>query len=72
MSDLNHVGRRSVLAGIGAATLTDNTAATSGRQLTHGGLIDLFDAGSLLLTGGRDLAHHIGHALNTFDDGLHS
>jgi 2-haloacid dehalogenase len=30
-------------AGFHLFTLTDNTAAISGRQLTHGGLIDLFD-----------------------------
>lgn len=30
-------------AGFRLYTLTDNTAAISGRQLTHGGLIDLFD-----------------------------
>jgi 2-haloacid dehalogenase len=30
-------------AGFRLFTLTDNTAAISGRQLTHGGLVDLFD-----------------------------
>ena len=30
-------------AGFHLFTLTDNTAAISGRQLTHSGLIDLFD-----------------------------
>ena len=30
-------------AGFHLFTLTDNTATISGRQLTHGGLIDLFD-----------------------------
>jgi 2-haloacid dehalogenase len=35
--------RRLKAAGFRLFTLTDNTAAISGRQLTHGGLIDLFD-----------------------------
>jgi 2-haloacid dehalogenase len=30
-------------AGFHLFTLTDNTAAISGRQLTHGGIVDLFD-----------------------------
>jgi len=39
--------RRLKAAGFHLFTLTDNTAAISGRQLTHGGLIDLFDRSSL-------------------------
>jgi len=35
--------RRLRQAGFHLFTLTDNTAAISGRQLTHGGIIDLFD-----------------------------
>ncbi|MBV8419954.1 MAG: haloacid dehalogenase type II [Hyphomicrobiales bacterium] len=35
--------RRLKAAGFHLFTLTDNTAAISGRQLTHGGLVDLFD-----------------------------
>jgi 2-haloacid dehalogenase len=35
--------RRLKAAGFHLFTLTDNTAAISGRQLTHGGLIDLFE-----------------------------
>jgi 2-haloacid dehalogenase len=35
--------RRLKAAGFHLFTLTDNTAAISGRQLTNGGLIDLFD-----------------------------
>jgi 2-haloacid dehalogenase len=35
--------RRLKMAGFHLFTLTDNTAAISGRQLTNGGLIDLFD-----------------------------
>ena len=35
--------RRLKGAGFHLFTLTDNTAATPGRQLTHGGLVDLFD-----------------------------
>lgn len=35
--------RRLKAAGFRLYTLTDNTAAISGRQLTHGGLVDLFD-----------------------------
>ena len=32
-----------IAAGFHLFTLTDNTAAISGRQLTHGGIVDLFD-----------------------------
>jgi phosphoglycolate phosphatase-like HAD superfamily hydrolase len=35
--------RRLKAAGFHLFTLTDNTAAISGRQLTHGGIVDLFD-----------------------------
>ena len=35
--------RRAKEAGLHLFTLTDNTAAISGRQLTHGGTVDLFD-----------------------------
>jgi 2-haloacid dehalogenase len=35
--------RRLRAAGFHLYTLTDNTAAISGRQLTHGGIIELFD-----------------------------
>jgi 2-haloacid dehalogenase len=35
--------RRLKSAGFHLFTLTDNTAAISGRQLTHGGIVDLFD-----------------------------
>src|SRR5215813_8441149 len=35
--------RRLKAAGFRLFTLTDNTAAISGRQLTHGGLVELFD-----------------------------
>jgi 2-haloacid dehalogenase len=35
--------RRLKAAGFRLFTLTDNTAAISGRQLTHGGIIDVFD-----------------------------
>jgi 2-haloacid dehalogenase len=35
--------RRLKAAGFRLFTLTDNTAAISGRQLTHGGIVDLFD-----------------------------
>jgi 2-haloacid dehalogenase len=35
--------RRLREAGFHLFTLTDNTAAISGRQLTHGGIVDLFD-----------------------------
>jgi 2-haloacid dehalogenase len=35
--------RRLKEAGFRLFTLTDNTAAIAGRQLTHGGIIDLFD-----------------------------
>jgi 2-haloacid dehalogenase len=35
--------RRLKAAGFHLFTLTDNTAAISARQLTHGGIVDLFD-----------------------------
>ena len=35
--------RRLKAAGFHLFTLTDNTAAISGRQLTHGGIVELFD-----------------------------
>jgi 2-haloacid dehalogenase len=41
--DVPEALRRLKMAGFHLFTLTDNTAAISGRELTNGGLIDLFD-----------------------------
>lgn len=41
--DVPEALRRLKAAGFHLFTLTDNTAAISGRQLAHGGIIDLFD-----------------------------